>query len=93
MNSNTMATLEYEDAEDYLKNDSYEYGYKSYINNQKSTFDESYYYYNKIPARDHTSYNRIDYTPLNPPYENENNRIQQEIKNLRDNYKRMTRQG
>ena len=88
-------TLEYEDA-DYLWDDSYDYGYKSYTNNQMSTFDENYPYktnigyYNSPPARDHTSYYRLDYTPLNPSHEDENNRIQQEIKNLRDNHKRMT---
>ena len=72
-----------------------DYGYKSYTNNQMSTFDESYPYenntdYYNTPARDHTSYYRIDYTPLNPPHEDKNNCIQQKIKNLRDNHKRMT---
>ena len=33
---------------------------------------------------------RLDYTPLNLSHEGENNLIQQEIKNLRDNHKRMT---
>ena len=88
--------MEYEGADDYLWDDSDDYGYKSYTNNQISTFDESYPYeintncYNNPPARDHTSYYRIDYTPLNPPDEDENNRIQQKIKNLRDNHKRIT---
>ena len=36
------------------------------------------------------SYYRIDYTPLNLSHEDENNRIQQEIKSLRDNYKLIT---
>ena len=44
-----------------------------------STFDVNYPYetntdyYNNPPARNHTFYYRIDYTPLNPPYEDENN--------------------
>ena len=89
-------SLEYEDAEDYLWDDSYDYGYKSYTNNQMSTFDENYPYetnigyYTNPPARDHTSYYRLDYTPLNPSHEDENNRIQQKIKSLHDNHKRMT---
>ena len=76
-------------------NDSYDYGYKSYANNQISTFDESYPYktntdyYNNTPVRDYTSYYRIDYTPLNTTYEGENDRMPQEIKNLRDNHKQM----
>ena len=89
-------TLEYEGAEDYLWDDSYDYGYKSYTNTQMSTFDESYPYetitdyYNNTPARNHTSYYRINYTLLNPPYEDENNSMQQEIKSLRENHKQMT---
>ena len=99
------ATWEYDKAEDFLWNDSHGYRCKPYTNNQISMFasiinviyDTYTDDYNYTPGECNLSFNkimsyyRIDYTPLNNlPYEDENNRIWQEIKNLPENNKQMT---
>ena len=92
---NDNTTLEYDGAEDYLWEDCYDYGYNPYTNNQMSTFDESSPYetdtdyYDNTPTRDHNYY-RMDYSPLNTPYEDENNNMRNEIRNLRENNKQIT---
>ena len=65
-------TLQYDDAEDYHWDDSYDNKYNPYTNNQMSTFDESYPYetntdyYNNASARNYTSY-RMNRPHFNTP--------------------------